>query len=406
MPAAVPGGLHFPARTVSTLRYHRQAGEHWCVAPGSRVTAGALIGTGRVRQHAAGTGEVVRCDTDVLEIEATHTDPEPAFPPLPQHASRPEMLQRIEEAGIVGLGGGGYPAHLKLLDAARNGVRRLVINAVECEPGIHCDAALCEEDEAGTINAGIRALARVLDAEVHIAQGNARFHADAGWTLHALDEPGTPDGHEISLARRLFGAALQPGQRPGHQGLVFFNVGTAHAVGRALSGWALTARMVTVACENRWLPVGLPLSALMPGPWRVGGRLSGAVEEGDAAISKTTNAVHPHQPRMALPCIHCARCDVACPEALPVADLVRAGLAEGAERCIECGLCNPVCPSDIDVLNVIRERKRSLTGKAAANAAADRAQARYESHKLRLEERAAARHAKRAERLKRVRGDA
>ncbi len=389
-------------------RYLRPMQSRWCVEPGDVVRCGALLGSGRVRTHAAFTGTVASIDDERLELDVAGTEQIPSLDPLDVHSSRATVLERIEHAGIVGLGGGGFPTHLKLAEALRRGVDKLVINAVECEPGVHCDAALCEQFEPEIVQ-GIEALQHLLDAEVHITQGAATCPSRQAWQTHTLNAD-TPAGAERQLCRSIFGITLAADERPVHHGIVVVNVGTAHAIARALQGWPLISRMVTVAGENRWLAIGTPISSLLEGSsFRVGGRLSGQTVGGDAPIGKTTNAVEPAPAsRNAQPCINCAACDVICPEDLPVAQLARlprgnveAAQRLAADRCIECGLCTPVCPSHIDVLTILRQHRHDVRHATTQRQAAAAAGNRFEAREQRRAVQSALREARRQERLQR-----
>ncbi len=388
--------------------YLRPLQSRWCVEPGEAVRCGALIGTGRVRTHAAFTGTVTRIDDARLELDVADAEQVPSLDPLEVHSSRAAVLERIEQAGIVGLGGGGFPTHLKLVEALRIGVGKLVINAVECEPGVHCDAALCEQFEPEIVQ-GIEALQHLLDAEVHIIQGAATCPSRQAWQTHTLNAD-TPAGAERHLCRSIFGITLAAEERPVHHGIVVVNVGTAHAIARALQGWPLISRMVTVGASNQWLALGTPISSLLDGAsFLVGGRLSGARVGSDAAIDKTTNAVEPAPARLAAkPCINCAACDAVCPESLPVAQLAR--LPRGcvdtaqrlsADRCIECGLCTPVCPSHIDVVDILRKHRGDVRHAVAEQRAAATSGSRFEAREQRRMAQRALRDARRQERLQR-----
>ncbi len=389
-------------------RYLRPAQSRWCVRPGETVRCGALIGTGRVRTHAAFAGTIATVAGDTLELVVADTAQAPSLEPLDTQSPRADLLERIEHAGIVGLGGGGYPTHLKLAEALRASVEKLVINAVECEPGVRCDAALCEQFEQEVVQ-GIEALKHLLDAEVHIVQGAATCPSRQTWQTHTL-KADTPAGAERHLCRSIFGITLAPAERPVHHGIVVVNVGTAHAIARALQGWPLINRMVTVHGSNRWLAVGTPIPALLDGEsFLVGGRLSGARVGSDAAIDKTTNAVEPAPARLAAtPCINCGACDAVCPESLPVAQLARlprrsVDTAQRlcADRCIECGLCTPACPSHIDVLDILRQHRKDVRLAVQEQQAAAMAGNRFAAREHRRAAQNARREARRQERLQR-----
>ncbi len=391
------------------LIYPRPALSQWIVREGEPITCGQIIANGREHLHSAFAGAVERLTAGQLELRVDHEAQKPSMAPL--EVEDPQTLQRIEAAGIVGLGGGGFPTYLKLLDALRQGVKRLVINAVECEPGISCDAALCEQ-QPETITLGIRALSALLGAEVHIAHSTATSlcPAEGNWQKHDVGTAKTPVGYERYLINTLFQTNLIHGDRPTHHNVVVINLGTAHAVGRAMQGWPLIGRMVSIEGQNRWLPIGKPFSELgLQGDLIEGGRLSGSAA--GVAVGKTTNAIHVAQHRTSTPCINCAACNEACPEGLPVAQIVRTIKASGmdlerlhADRCIECGLCTPVCPSHIDVLAATRNARVLARAYIASERNKTEALRRFTAHEERRTQRLADKAARRQARLRRVRG--
>ncbi|MCP5181398.1 MAG: 4Fe-4S dicluster domain-containing protein [Pseudomonadales bacterium] len=401
-----------PAR----LLHHRGVNSQWTIRTGDIVPAGAPIQRGERWQHAAATCVVAHCDADTARLDVIDDTPPGPEAPLDVNAtSASDLLRRVHEAGIAGLGGGGYPTHLKLLTAARHGVHTLVINAMECEPGISCDAALSAEG-GREIQQGINAVRRILAINtVTLAAAStmqvAMLDVD---TRHIRENPSATDGAERYLLRDIFNVILTPGEYPVHHGFVVCNIGTLHAIGRAISGHVLTERVTTVFGDNRWLPIGLPLSELVRSDTaRVGGRLSGhVVRVAGAMVDKTTNGIDTASTHMALPCIRCGRCDDACPEHLPVTGLLtfsappRVGTLErlGLANCVECGLCNPACPSDIDVLATLRDAKTTLIAERQRRSATALANTRATAHTHRLATQAEQREQRRRDRLARLRG--
>ena len=390
------------------LSYRRPSGGHWIVAEGQHVACGDVLAAGPVPLHAARSGRISALSGDIARLESSG---EPTEPWAPLASSDPSLVMaRIRDAGIVGLGGGGYPTHAKLVAAKRRGASKLLINAVECEAGISCDAALCQQDLV-TIERGVRVLARLLDAEAHVVTSSptrAAGHID-GVIHHAYEAVSTPAGAERVLCKRLFDLTLRADEYPVDHGVVVVNLGTAHAIARAIAGWPLIERMVSIGDDNQWLAIGTPVADLLPGTTcREGGLLSGRPLAPPFAVSKVTNALHPAPQLAEQPCIRCGACDEACPAELPVTELVAAtgDLASlqrlRADECIECGLCNPVCPSDIAVLDRLRAARQAVTLARRQADAAQSAQARYHIHQARADAQAAAKAQRRAERLRRL----
>lgn len=394
------------------LRYTLQPESHWVVSAGEEVRRGTVLARGRCYEHAAAPGRVIDVDGRALVLRTDGDATEVTLPPL-DFSDRPAVLERIREAGIRGLGGAGFPTHLKLLAAVRNGVHTLVVNAVECEPGIRCDAALIEA-ATPVIREGIdivRNLLGVRNVLIGCSPATRLEHSEAITTC--IDPVQPADGAERYLLHHLTGAGIPRRSLPVDHGFVVLNVGTLHAIARAIAGEPLVERVVTVFGENRRVPIGTPLTFL-GGPdrqgFRVGGELAGRTVAATAAVDKPTNAVDRLHHFTNLPCIRCGACDPVCPEELPVSLLIsRADDTRQASRrddsvldCIACGLCNPVCPSGIDIVGQLRSARHRAREHLARSQAATRAMQRSTWHAVRSLQREAEQVARRAERLARL----
>ncbi len=397
-----------PRATVpAALHYTRRADSRWVVALGDEVSRGSVLASGMCFEHAAAGGVVVHVDHQRIVIRTRHDHRQELLDPIDPRdpANRQAVLRRIQEAGIVGLGGGGFPTHLKLLAAARGNVQTLIVNAVECEPGIHCDAELIQH-ELPVILEGIDVVRNLLGVtETYIGCSRSTFFELPAATTELIEPVEPTDGAERYLVSRLTGTDLPMGVRPVDSGSIVLNVGTLHAIARAMAGEALIERVATVFGENLRVLIGSPLKHFGAGEhFRVGGELSGQVVGADAAITKETNAVAVSGQFKNLPCIRCGACDTVCPEKLPVASLVGISSSEGvlnhaALGCISCGLCNPVCPSDIDVAGTIRNMKQVRQHELTRASAAQRSLERSTQHEGRRLVQEAAQAERRAERL-------
>ena len=378
----------------SVLRYPLLAGSgryEPSVATGTRVRAGDALARGGLRPAAsclhAGTSGVV-------EVEATaillHPDGrEDVAPPL----TAKDLVERVRDAGIVGLGGAGYPTWLKLRQARNSGVDTLIVNAVECEPGVSADAALLRE-HAGEVLSGIEALADYLaKPRTVVALGDGM---DGIPGVEAVRVTGTyPSGSERSLVKRVLGVDLGKGI-PTEVGAVVFNVATVFAVHRAWDcGERLVERVVTVDEVNAWLRIGHPVAELplSEGQVIVGGPVTGWVASADEAITKTTRAVSLRQSHAASPCIRCGWCAHACPEGLLPQEMFRhinAGHwpemeALRLDDCVECGACDMACPSGLPLLATFRYGKSERREQAHRSHNAALAKARFTARAARLE---------------------
>ena len=347
-----------------------------------------------------------------------------------------DLIGRIRNAGITGMGGGGFPTHRKLAEARQRGVDTLVVNAAQCEPGVSADTSLLAAD-ADSVVRGACAVAHIVGANrclVGIEPRNtgavaalrtalAEHASDAvRWHCYGVPER-YPVGSERSLIHSLTGIQLRYGERPLAHRLICFNVATLHALGRALyHGEPLTRRMLSISGEgavdpgDHWVSIGQPIDGFRTDPrfqTLHGGPLAGWPIAGDAAVGKTTFSLHFRQPPSlnADPCIRCQRCADVCPEPLYPERLLRhsrAGNVDGLQRdgldhCVECGACDTVCPSRIPLLATFREAKSNLAEAAHSTARAVEARARSQFHEARESARRRATDASRQARLSRRR---
>lgn len=320
----------------------------------------------------------------------------PAFEPgALDDTDRSELLAGVREAGIVGLGGAAFPAHVKL--GMRDKVTRLVINAKESDPNVACDVRLKREKPADIV-AGIQAMARLLGPnEIVFAtraepgafpELEARL-ARAGVTVAHI-RPSYSVGSDKLLVKELFGLEVPCGSYPPDVGVVVHNVFTAYAVARALfAGEPLVSRGLTLISRqtgplNLWVKVGTPLrhvlmhAGLDPTVYdrlAIASMLMGqSVPNPDVPTLKATAGIcafGPDEPSpyaKQLPCIRCGYCNLVCPVGIyPVLIMeaekrgdVRRMKKLHAEDCIDCGLCSYVCPSAIKLTGHLRRAIRAV----------------------------------------------
>lgn len=332
------------------------------VASGIRIRAGEVLARGKVplvaSLHAGASGMVEVTARDILLYPDGLHD---TAPPL----TAKDLAERVRDAGIVGLGGAGYPTWLKLSQARNSGITTLIVNAVECEPGVSADRAL-QREHMEEILSGMRVLADYL--------GKPRTAIALGEGMD--DVPGTetarvtgryPSGSEHALVQQVVGVDI--GKRvPTDVGVLVLNVATVFAVHRAWHcGERLTERIVTVQDENAWLHIGHPVAELpLPeGQVMVGGPITGWPATEGESIAKATRAVTVREHPEASPCIRCGWCARACPEGLLPQELFRHINADHwseMERlrladCVECGACDMACPSRLPLLATFRYGK-------------------------------------------------
>ncbi|MFP4130183.1 MAG: electron transport complex subunit RsxC [Halorhodospira sp.] len=322
---------------------------------------------------------------------------------------RPELIQAIQDAGVVGQGGAAFPTHLKLDVPDGYEVDTLVVNGCECEPFLSADHRLMLEATEAII-AGIRLAMRGCGAPQAII-GVEDDKPDAIAALEAAIRPGDPirverlkakypQGSEKMLVKALLGREVPSGGLPYEIGVVVNNVGTMAQIGHLLPrGEGLIERIISVAGPgverpgNYRVPVGTPLRYLLeevgfegddPSRIILGGPMMGnTVAFLDVPITKGVSGVLvlPEARKTGSaddtqqPCIRCGRCVEACPVGLNPAELGRLAAQRQyramEERfhlndCFECGCCSYVCPSNIPLVQYFRIAK-SLNRERAKN---------------------------------------
>ena len=386
------GRLPAPPAVWLPLSQHIGAPALPVVAAGDRVLRGQLAAkkaeglSANVYAPIAGTVKgVVRHITaggkkqDHILIEGDGSDESVSLAPLA--SLTPEaVLARIEEAGIVGMGGAGFPTAAKL--NVRGRVDTLVVNAAECEPYITCDERIMLE-YTGELLQGVRlcmlacgAERAVIGIEKNKSEAIAHLARQCGEGLSVKPlRTRYPQGAEKQLIYGCCGRTVPEGGLPADAGVVVVNVHTALAVQRAaVQNIPCYERVMTVsggACArpgNFWVPNGTPLHAVAD---FCGGRedcariVSGGPMMGEAVFSlkvctsKTMSSLlfleeGECRLRTASACIGCGRCVQACPMGLMPVFIDAAVLAKdfaaakrfGAAQCIACGCCSYVCPAE------------------------------------------------------------
>ncbi|MGS0681912.1 electron transport complex subunit RsxC [Shewanella sp. 125m-7] len=382
--------------------------------------------------HASGIA-VLSCiiEPDGLEeaLQVTPADP--------LKLTNQEILHKIQQAGIAGLGGAAFPTHIKLSPASE--IELVIINGIECEPYITSDDRLMRE-HSDEILAGIAIIEKLLNPKriIIAIEDNKPDAIDA--MQHALNRSGIaansaritavptkyPSGGEKQLIQILTGQEVPSGAIPAQLGMLVQNVGTAYAIQDAvINGNALTQRVVTVTGLNSqtpgnyWLPIGTPITHILDSlgfsgdlakdEVIIGGPMMGhSLPDVQAPVLKGTNCVLlPSREEIAddteeKPCIRCGECAVVCPALLLPQQLFWHAKAEEYDKaasfnlhdCIECGCCSFVCPSDIPLVEYYRIAKSAIRTQTEEKKQADFAKQRFEARLQRLEEEKRAREAK------------
>ena len=345
-----------------------------------------------------------------------------------------EMLRRIREAGIAGMGGAGFPTSIKLQPPEGDHVDTLILNGAECEPYITADQALMRE-RAGEIVAGLQIMRRILgprECLIGIEDNKpdaiaALRKALEGSDIELMVVPTKyPSGGEKQLIRLLTGLEVPHGGIPADIGVMCQNVGTACAVYRAIRfGEPLISRITTLTGAaltdpgNREVLIGTPISHLLVEAGQqehrtqrliMGGPMMGfTLPSKEVPVVKTTNCLiagTPEEfppPPPAQPCIRCGMCEQVCPMELLPQQLYwfsRSGEHDKAEQfnlfdCIECGACAYVCPSAIPLVQYYQHTKGEIRQQRIEQEKSDRARERFEQRQARIEREKAEKEARR-----------
>lgn len=310
-----------------------------------------------------------------------------------------EIIKRISEAGIVGLGGATFPSHVKLTIPRGKKAEYLIINGVECEPYLTSDHALMME-KGEELLVGVTILMRALKVEKAII-GIENNKPDAISHLRQLSEDYPeitvqplrvkyPQGGEKQLIKAVLNREVPSGGLPVDVGAVVFNVGTTVAVYEAVQkNKPLIERVVTVTGKSLHKPanfrvrIGTPISSLIEAAGGLpedtgkvinGGPMMGkALSDTSVPIIKGSSGIlilpAAESRRKAVePCIRCSKCVSVCPMGLEPYLLMVMGQKSLWERmekdrvmdCIECGSCSYTCPSSRPLLDYIRLGKSEV----------------------------------------------
>ncbi|WP_429113384.1 electron transport complex subunit RsxC [Aeromonas veronii] len=348
---------------------------------------------------------------------------------------RGELLERIQQAGVAGLGGAVFPTHSKL-DGRGQLTEILIVNGLECEPYITTDDRLMQQ-YADEIMDGIRVLKHLLKPKLTlIGVEDNKPEAIEQLTRHATDEDVLvktvptkyPSGGAKQTIELLTGRQVPKGGRAVDIGIMVLNVATVFAIKRAIiDGEPLIERIVTLTGDsfkkpgNAWVRLGTPVRWLLQrfelqpeAVQRVimGGPMMGfTLPHAMVPVVKATNCLlAPTQaelpaPGPEQPCIRCSACADACPATLLPQELYwysRAKEYDKAEKlnlmdCIECGACAWVCPSEIPLVQYYKIAKDDIREARAEAEKAERAKQRFEAKQARFEREKAAREARHAE---------
>lgn len=383
------------------------------VKVGDRVKVGQKIGDSdkfvSAPIHASVSG-TVKAITDIrlsngslstavtIESDGLMEISEEVKPPVVENLS--DLLKAVRESGIVGLGGAGFPTHVKLNIPEGKKIDTLIINAAECEPYITVDyrEAL---DNSWDVLSGVYTLAEILKIEnVVIAVEDNKPEAikilraiqrksdtDKRLTTIMKLKSKYPQGAEKMMVLSATGRKVPLGGLPADVGCIVMNIGTVAFISRYLkTGKPLISRSLTIDGDcvkepkNVRVPIGTKISEILdfcgleeePDKILMGGPMMGvAISDIDAPVLKQNNAIlafKKAEEKKELPCIKCGKCVSACPMNLVPSFLKKATDIKDTQKlkklgimaCMECGCCSFSCPSGIPLVQHMRLAKQYL----------------------------------------------
>jgi electron transport complex protein RnfC len=420
-----------PSELVISMSQHLGAPAKCIVKAGDYVTRGQIIGerngiisvcvrasaSGLVKAvekrlgAAGGSAPAVVLDTTAPVPEGVVVPEGPILQPLDwKTASREDLLKRVEEAGICGMGGAGFPSSVKLNPPPGKRCEYLIVNGAECEPYLCADHRLMVE-RASRIRLGVEIMRKILgECAVRIAVEANKPDAIAALEEAFADMVGNveivvlpvlyPQGSEKHQIFATVGRVVpEPPALPIDVGCVVENVGTTVAIADAVEkGEPLLERVTTVSGDavaepkNIIAPSGTKYSDLVafcsgvkepPAKVISGGTMMGfAVPHLDISTTKTTSGLLLLSRKRVFQytsqaCINCGRCVRACPMCINPAEISKAVEADDiadAERahvmtCIECGACSFACPAHRTITQFCRRAKNSIRARIAAEKA-------------------------------------
>jgi electron transport complex protein RnfC len=451
-----------PRQIILPLHQHIGAPAKPVVEVGEHVLKGQMVaqpeGYVSAPVHASTSGTVVAIeerpiphpsglDAPCIIIEpdgedtwhASHQAPETDY----THTNPSHLRNIIRDAGIVGLGGAGFPTFIKLNPGPRTEIETLILNGAECEPYITCDDMLMRE-RADEVVAGARIMRHALHArECVIGIEDNKPEAIAA-IREALGRASTeielvvvptryPTGGEKQLIKIITGKEVPSQGLPIDVGIVCHNVSTAAAVYRAVErAEPLISRVVTVTGagaaqpQNVEVRIGTPVADVLEfcggtagsvQELLLGGPMMGVhIHDMVVPITKTANCIlamsaeelSPYRRGPARNCIRCGACTEACPASLLPQQLYWHARAKDFDKaqdynlfdCIECGCCAFVCPSNLPLVQFYRFAKTEIWAQEREKKKSDLARRRHEFRVERQErekaERAARMKAKKA----------
>ena len=329
--------------------------------------------------------------------------------------SNEEVVARVKKAGIIGLGGAGFPTHVKLAPRDPSAIKYIIANGAECEPYITCNDQMMRTMADGIL-AGLEIILRLFPN----AEGVVAIEDNKAEAIQAMKEAASrrqnpririlplktkyPQGGERSLIQVIAGVDFPVSKLPADVGCIVDNVGTIYAIWRAVAfNEPLFTHVLTITGDavknpgNFIVHNGTKASELVEACGGIkegvtlrkvlsGGPMMGfAMSTLEVPVVKTTNAITllsedavEKAEAQLTNCLHCGRCTTVCPQGLLpqlMADAVHVGDLERYEKklygleCIACGSCTYVCPAKRPLTQIFKHTKAEILAQKRAKQA-------------------------------------
>mgnify|MGYP002658384489 FL=1 len=354
-----------------------------------------------IEKRLVATGGMV--DSIIVENDGMYEEAAPIFSGNPDELSKDEIIKIIEEAGIVGMGGAGFPTNVKLSPKNADIIDSIIVNGAECEPYLTSDYRRMVEQTDKLVK-GLKIVLKIFpDAKGYFGIEDNKPEAIEALLKATENEDRIevvplktkyPQGGERSMIYAVTGRKINSKMLPADVGCIVHNVDTIYAIYNAVyNGKPLIERIVTITGDavrtpkNFQVRIGTSFRELIDAaggfttePEKIisGGPMMGfsffnidvpVVKGASSLLAFIKDDVSHEEPSA---CIRCGRCAAACPEhLLPMKLAALAGQNEpeefkklGGMECVECGCCSYVCPAKRQVTQSVRSMKKLIIASA------------------------------------------
>lgn len=354
-----------------------------------------------IEKRPVATGGMV--DSIIVENDGMYEEAAPIFSGNPDELSKDEIIKIIEEAGIVGMGGAGFPTNVKLSPKNADIIDSIIVNGAECEPYLTSDYRRMVEQTDKLVK-GLKIVLKIFpDAKGYFGIEDNKPEAIEALLKATENEDRIevvplktkyPQGGERSMIYAVTGRKINSKMLPADVGCIVHNVDTIYAIYNAVyNGKPLIERIVTITGDavrtpkNFQVRIGTSFRELIDAaggfttePEKIisGGPMMGfsffnidvPVVKGSSSLLAFIKDDVSHEEPSA--CIRCGRCAATCPEhLLPMKLAALAGQNEpeefkklGGMECVECGCCSYVCPAKRQVTQSVRSMKKLIIASA------------------------------------------